>query len=86
MIKTSHVKRQTKKYPICNDPAPRNNGLGMENTYQSRIAEIKIEDLLNTEYGLEIFSMFIYDKKKKILFSKNNAVCTLLPSSLQLTV
>lgn len=65
MIKISHVKRQTKKYPICNDPAPSNNGLDMEYTYQSRIAEMKIEDLLNTEYALEIFSMFIYDKKKK---------------------
>lgn len=37
----------------------------MEYTYQSRIAEMKIEDLLNIEYALEIFSMFIYDKKKK---------------------
>lgn len=65
MIKISHAKRQTKKYPICNDPAPRNNGLGMEYAYQSRTAEIKIEDLLNTEYALENFSMFIYDKKER---------------------
>ena len=83
MIKISHVKRQTKKYPICNDPAPRNNGLGMEYTYQSRIAEMKMEDLLNTEYALEIFSSLFMTKRKKILFSENNAVCTLLLSSLR---